>query len=322
MEVRQYSEDEHNVMSHRLAELFGIPEEERAILELHKFEGVRFYHLVGPENVARVREFETREDDIVISTYSKSGTHWIYEIVQLIRAKGHLEKIDRSQMLSSTIEVFYIPECTRPTYEIVNEKKSPRVITTHLPWQFLPKQVTEQKKGKVIYVMRNPKDVLASNCRFLLGSSGKGKDEELWKYLFNTFLTGDAPYGSWFDHVENAWVNRNQGNVFFTSYEQLQKDFKSVVKPLSQFLGHELDEDALDRVEEKSTVQAMKKTYDDIEKNIPGGTALVKAMGKSSFVVKGVIGSWKDYFTVAENELLDQVCKEKMANWDLDVVFE
>ncbi|KAJ8040141.1 Sulfotransferase family cytosolic 1B member 1 [Holothuria leucospilota] len=322
MAVRQYTEEEHNVMSQRWAELFAIPEEMRFIHKPYKFEGVTFMKMIPPENVAGVREWKTREDDIFVSTYPKSGTHWMYEIVHLILANGHSDKIDRSKMMNSTIEMLHPPELVKPTYEVLDKEESQRVIMAHLPWQFLPKQLTEQQKGKIVYVMRNPKDVITSQNRFSLSSSGKQKDEELWKYLINAFLTGDVMYGSWFDHVKRHWEHRNQGNVFFTSYEEMKKDLRSVVKPLSKFLGHELDEDALDRVEEKSTVKAMKKTYDDIEKNVPGGAMMVKALGKNSFIQKGVTGSWKEYFTVAENELFDQVCKGKMANWDIDVSFE
>ncbi|KAJ8040140.1 Sulfotransferase family cytosolic 1B member 1 [Holothuria leucospilota] len=203
MAVRQYTEEEHNVITQSWAELFAVPEDMCFIYKRYKFEGVTFVHFIPPENVAAVREWKTREDDIFISTYPKS-----------------------------------------------------------------------------------------------------------------------VMYGSWFDHVEKYWEHRNQGNVFFTSYEEMKKDLRSVVKPLSKFLGHELDEDALDRVEEKSSVKAMKKTYDDIEKNVPGGVTLVKAMGKNSYIQKGVTGSWKEAFTVAENELFDQVCKEKMASWDINVFFE
>ncbi|KAJ8040137.1 Sulfotransferase family cytosolic 1B member 1 [Holothuria leucospilota] len=318
----EYTEEEHSAMLQRQMELFGISVGSHSAPKMYKFEGVTFNTSMPPEIIVGVRDWNTRQEDIFISTYPKSGTHWMYEIVLLILADGYSEKIDRSQMISHMIEMMYPPDLTRPIYEIFDEKGSPRVILSHLPWQFLPKQLTEQKKGKVIYVTRNPNDILASMSRFILASSGKEKDEIIWKYLINTFLTGDASYGSWFDHVERYWEQRNQGNVFFTSYEQLKKDFRSVVKPLSKFLGHELDEDALDRVEEKSSVKAMKKTYDDIERNIPGGAEMVKAMGKNSFIQKGVIGSWKDYFTVAENELFEEVCKEKMANWDKNLYFE
>ena len=42
---------------------------------------------------------------------------------------------------------------------------SPRVIKSHLPGQFLPPQLWK-KKAKIVYVIRNPKDVVVSYFYF------------------------------------------------------------------------------------------------------------------------------------------------------------
>lgn len=73
MAVRLYTEEKHNVMRNRWADLFGIPEEKRFIQKPYKFEGVTFVQMIPPENVAGVRKWKTREDDIFVSTYPKSG---------------------------------------------------------------------------------------------------------------------------------------------------------------------------------------------------------------------------------------------------------
>ena len=43
---------------------------------------------------------------------------------------------------------------------------SPRILAFHTHFKFLPKQVKENK-AKIIYIERNPKDVLASFCFML-----------------------------------------------------------------------------------------------------------------------------------------------------------
>lgn len=56
---------------------------------------------------------------------------------------------------------------------------------------------------------------------------------------------------------------------------------------MAKFLGKDLDEEALKKVAESATVKGMKKSYDDMEKNIPGGEFVAKAMGNKPFIHKG-----------------------------------
>ncbi|XP_071845980.1 amine sulfotransferase-like [Apostichopus japonicus] len=318
-----YTQEQHDQKQRELAKLFGIPEEASAIAKRHDFEGVMFTNTSPPKSLLEIRDWETKEDDVFVATYPKSGTHWMWEIVLLTYARGLPKDIDRSRMLGAAFEMLTPPDFKVPGHEVYAKMDSPRITVTHLPWQFLPKQLTEGKKGKIIYVMRNPKDVLASMSRFTFGSSGIDKETKMWEYALNTFLTGDMNYGSWFDHVGNYWKHRNLDNVFFTTYEELKRDFQAVAKPLSKFLlGKELDEEALKAVETNSSVKNMKKSYDEIEKSKPDGKLITRAMGANPFIQKGVTGTWKEFFTVAENELFDSVCKEKIAEWGFDVAYQ
>lgn len=73
----------------------------------------------------------------------------MWETVLLIHQDGFSEKIDRQKMLPTTLEMLLLPDMKVPTHEIWQQRESPRVMITHLPWHLLPKQVTEEKKGKV-----------------------------------------------------------------------------------------------------------------------------------------------------------------------------
>ncbi|PIK51295.1 putative sulfotransferase 1A1 [Apostichopus japonicus] len=321
--VVRYSLEEQNDMLRELTKPFGLPEPLQKLNEMHEYEGVPFSGFVPAKSLEIIRDWETRDDDIFITTYPKSGTHWMWEIALLILAKGRPDDIDRTKMLGTGVEFLYPPEMTTPSHQLFAELESPRVMCTHLPWKFLPKQLTEGNKGRIIYVMRNPKDTLASTSRFLRAPAGQVQDQSTWKFFFNSFLSGAMSHGSWFDHVHTYWTHREQENVFFTSYEKLKLDFQSVARPLSKFLlGEELDEDSLRRLEENASMKGMKKSYDEIEKKRPNGHMITKAMGRSSFIQKGVIGSWKNFFSVAENELFDEVCQEKMADWEFKPVYE
>lgn len=41
-----------------------------------------------------------------------------------------------------------------------------------------------------------------------------------------------------------------------------------------------------------------------------------------TFIVLGVIGDWKNWFTVAQNEKLNEIYKEEMKICDVDFIYE
>lgn len=60
-----------------------------------------------------------------------------------------------------------------------------QVVSTHLPFQWIPKQHLETG-GKIIHVIRNPKDVAVSLYKFLV--SCNSIEETFEEFLFGYFL--------------------------------------------------------------------------------------------------------------------------------------
>ena len=58
------------------------------------------------------------------------------------------------------IKEFFFLEAI-PDLDVVHNLPSPRPLNTHLPYRWLPKQLTE-KGGKIIHAIRNPKDIAVS----------------------------------------------------------------------------------------------------------------------------------------------------------------
>ncbi|XP_026533191.1 sulfotransferase 1A1-like [Notechis scutatus] len=137
-----------------------------------------------------VERFEAHPDDLLISTYPKSGTTWVSEIIDMIYKEGSLEKckVQPIYMRVPFLE-FAVPDV--PTgIKLLKEVPRPCLIKTHLPVQMLPKSFLE-KNCKVIYVARNAKDVAVSYYYFY--QMAKVHPEPgTWEEFLEKFMDGSA----------------------------------------------------------------------------------------------------------------------------------
>ncbi|XP_075847556.1 sulfotransferase 2A1-like [Microtus pennsylvanicus] len=246
-------------------------------------------------------KFVVRDEDTIILTYPKSGTNWLIEIVCLIKSKGNQKWIqsvplwERSPWVESQIG-----------YSILINQEGPRLITSHLPFHLFPKSFFSSK-AKMIYVIRNPRDVLVSGYFFFHKTNLVKNPGSLIEY-FEWFLKGNVVYGSWFEHTR-AWLSmRERDNFLLLSYEDLKQDTRGTIEKICDFLGKKLEKDELDLVLKYSSFQVMK------ENKMSNFSILPEVMIPNSLKLmrKGTTGDWKNHFTVAQAEAFDKVFQEKM----------
>ena len=95
------------------------------------------------------------------------GTHWTWEVVNMLK-KGKAEYVSKGK------EDFMLEIVDCESFE---KLQSPRFINTHLLYETLPNESIQEKKPKMIFVYRNPKDLVVSAYSFLTG----------WKVYNGTF---------------------------------------------------------------------------------------------------------------------------------------
>ncbi|XP_038194813.1 probable alcohol sulfotransferase isoform X2 [Arvicola amphibius] len=231
----------------------------------------------------------------------KYRTNWLIEIVCLIQTKGNPKWIqsrpiwERSPWVENQIG-----------HPILINQEGPRLITSHLPFHLFPKSFFSSK-AKMIYVIRNPRDVLVSGYFFFHKTNLVKNPESLINY-FEWFLKGNVIYGSWFEHTR-AWLSmRERDNFLLLSYEDMKQDTRGTIEKICDFLGKKLDKDELDLVLKYSSFQVMKENKMSnfslvSEDVVTHGLHLMR---------KGTTGDWKNHFTVAQAEAFDKVFQEKM----------
>ncbi|XP_038065347.1 sulfotransferase 1C2-like [Patiria miniata] len=279
---------------------------------LGEYEGVQLDSGIC-EMMDELRSFEVRADDCWIISYPKAGTTWVQEIVFCAMHDGNLQEVNKThtKMQVPFLEHSMPEEIRRlknlpPTHRIADEMPSPRVIKSHLPGQLLPLQIWT-KKAKIVYVIRNPKDLMVSYFYFenLLNLNGAGLPFEEYLEYRNS---NKASEGSWWDHYLYFWKRRHQPNVLLLRFEDLKRDLRGNVEIISRFLGKALSAKTLDDITEHCSFDNMKSN----PMTNPDYLLSTDERPGCSFMRKGKSGSWKTHFTVAQNEAMDALIKEKL----------
>ncbi|XP_055337579.1 sulfotransferase 1A1-like [Paramacrobiotus metropolitanus] len=261
-----------------------------------------------------LEKFEAFPDDIIVATFPKSGTTWMQAIVTLILNKG-----DPSCLHNGLLEEKwpYLESGKKVQngrhLDCALSMPRPRTLKTHLAWQALPDSA-HQAKSRIIYVARNPKDTIVSMYYFMKSHrvlDYRGDFED----FVRLFLRDEVVYCPYFGNVASYWTLRNHDNVHFTTYEKLHKDPVKEVQQVGEFLGRSLTKEQAEHIVHYTTFDEMKNNdcvnYSQTHKNG------IIDFNIAPFFRSGKIGSWKNHFTVAQNEIVDEWIANSLASKEL-----
>ncbi|KAL3993080.1 guanylate cyclase soluble subunit alpha [Sarotherodon galilaeus] len=278
------------------------------------FHGISFPgHLHTQDSLKYAVSFPFRDTDILIVSYPKSGTTWIQEVVSLVHTRGN-------PGLSQTVENWKRAPWLEHYYSSALLEASPttaRVITTHLPHHLLGPAL-QHSKTKVIYVSRNPKDVVVSFYHFHKMANFLPEPHSFPEFL-DRFLEGTVSFGSWFDHIK-GWTSQINSNLLHVTYEEMSLDLHSTIKKISSFLQCPLVEDEVNNCVKHCSFSSMKENKMINYTLVPQE---IMDHSKGSFMRKGKVGDWKNMFTEEDNRQFETVFTSKMMeNCTLEFVWE
>lgn len=269
-------------------------------------------------------DFPFRDDDIIISTYAKSGTTWMQQIIsQLIfNGQADLPVADMSPWMDLRIP----PPPVKMA--MVEAQTHRRFLKTHLPVDAL----AFSEKAKYIYIGRDGRDVLWSlynhhstaneawydalnNSPGLVGPP-IGKPEGDIKTYYQNWLDKDGhPFWSQWENVKSWWEIRNLPNVYFVHFANLKKDMPGEIRKIATFLDIPIDESKWDAILEHCSFTYMKNNATN---SVPLGGIFWEG-GAKTFIHKGKNGRWRDVLSQAESDEYDRIAEEKLgpdcAHW-------
>ncbi|XP_072250815.1 sulfotransferase 2B1-like isoform X2 [Leuresthes tenuis] len=239
------------------------------------------------ESLEYAQNFPVEDTDVFAVTYPKSGTIWMQEILPLVLNGGDLTPV---HTIPNWDRVPWLEE--KRLAEVVDQLKSPRALVTHFPYNLMPRSF-HTSKAKVIYVMRNPKDVLVSSYYFHQMATFL-EDPGTFDEFLDKFLEGRVLFGKWTDHVK-SWRRAELGDrILFITYEDMVQDLPAAIRRMSDFLCRDLSEEVIQKIAEHCSFKTMKG-------NSMSNFSLVPKeymdCDKSPFLRKGISGDWKNHFS-------------------------
>jgi hypothetical protein len=206
---------------------------------------------------------------LFICSYPKSGTTWVQAIVYSI-----ISGCDETFSHISDYAPFFEIDKTwsegnvHPNIEANFSKYGWRIFNTHLRWEGMPKCDDVCSKtdvgAKYIYVYRDGKDVCTSFFKHLSAQADAGHYQGDFLQFVKDWCRGEIVFGGWLPHLR-SWFNAEVGTdsssksrIHFVRYEDLVTDLPGCIRRITRFLGYNLPDKVVDKVESQTTFEAMR----------------------------------------------------------------
>ncbi|XP_046579189.1 sulfotransferase 1B1-like [Haliotis rubra] len=176
-------------------------------------DGIRYPNFLNIDSFTNIHNLPIRNDDIFICAYPKSGTHWVSEMVRHLVA-GHTN-LNSVETITRVTE--YLPQN-------VTSLPLPRILNSHDNVKLLPADIFK-KRCKLVYVMRNLKDVTVASYNHTRNTR-QCRYQDNWENYMEYCVLGKFHYGSWFDHVlEWEYLKKTHPDlpILTLHYEDLQE---------------------------------------------------------------------------------------------------
>jgi hypothetical protein len=251
----------------------------------------------GPPTTRRlvddVKKFPLHSSDVIVSAFPKSGTNWmqimlanLYDDWGTCAITPH-RRVPQLEYASPDME----------GYEVSIQAKSPRLMKSHLPADRMP-AAWKDNRAKVVYMTRNPKDVCVSFRHQLQLPFLEFEDD--WEFWVQRFVDGKTIYGPWLGHVLGWRRYSERDGVLHVTYEETRADQIGTMRKVVAFLGKPVDANRFDEVMAKARFENMKESGYSEQINF------VKQEERGRFLRKGKVADWKNWFSVAQNEMFDE----------------
>ncbi|PWA90292.1 P-loop containing nucleoside triphosphate hydrolase [Artemisia annua] len=289
-------------------------------LHLCKYEGFWYHHgfwLHSNANfsveaiMALQDEFQALPTDVFLASQVKSGTTWLKSLGFAILNRAKF-KIDKDSCATHPLITTSPHDCV-PFLESESFLNNPSyangLMGTHIPYTSLPQSIISSD-CRIVYIHRNPKDMLISFWHFMNTLREDGSSPIKLDDTFELFCKGLTPNGPFWDHAIGYYKAslERPNKVLFLTYEKLKEDTYNEVKRLASFIGSSFTKEEEDdgSVQEIIELCSFKKLSEAHKGNKDGSHS-----SNGIYFRKGTVGDSVNYLTTEMIKTLDEIAKEK-----------
>jgi len=253
------------------------------------------------------RRVEVRPDDVFLVSYPRSGNTWIRFLI------GNL--IDPDDPVTFANLEWRIPSIY--TYPNRVLRRLPRVLKSH--------EIFDPRYPRVIYLVRDPRDVAVSFYHFNIKMRRFGDDltaDEFVDRFIKARIVADVNrYGCWEDHVL-SWLRtrggrRERKDFCLVRYEDILKDPIAELKKVAALLGIEPSGERLTRTIELSSAKNMR----ELERKQAGQWVLTRnTRPDKPFIREARAGAWKGSLSEVSVRKIEQAWGVTMESLEYECV--
>jgi hypothetical protein len=239
--------------------------------------GLRFVlgYILGTDKAER--NFAVYRDDTFVVSYPRSGNTWTRFLIANLMFPGENVTFNNIERL--------IPDTSSQSNRALKRTPRPRIIKTH--------QYFDHRYGRMIYIVRDPRDVALSYYDFhrKYRQISDSYPLEAWVDDFVGGKLISSDWGSWGENVASWLYTRGQNPDFLLlRYEDMIEQTPRELARIARHLRIEVTTEQLNAVIEKSSAQRMRE-LEKLEEN--EWVATKKHRKDIPFVRAAGAGGWR-----------------------------
>jgi hypothetical protein len=191
------------------------------------------------------RRVKVFPDDLFLVSYPKSGNTWTRFLVANLVYPERNPDFANINILLPDVEGMFKRDLDRLS--------RPRILKSH--------QYFDPRFPKVIYIVRDPRDVVLSEYHFDIKRRAIDEDFPVAKFV-SRFVRGELnhPYGTWNENVATwFYARRDDPRFLLVKYESLQSQGMEEMTRIAEFMGMPGDRERLAFALKQSSADRMRE---------------------------------------------------------------